>query len=383
MTFNFSVKNDGSKPVVSEIQFNGLESDILVGKHTSRAPVIPIPGTFSCTICGTPQHPTLDNSGTQTFNLLMFSDPDGNSSFQTQVTLGMTIFNGIGIQENCTDSGNNQTTCGIESGDGLSDTGFMVSSTSVFWSGNHTFDNQISGPQDCSGVSGTWNWESINFGTLSGTFESTAMCPPVLVFEDFEDDTVTYVLRNELAAGAIISEDISGILNENYFGRVMLSQFDDPNYNINNIQGLSYWGTGDIDAAIGTNNASINWENLDVSGSNTVIISALFAENIDDDFTPFDWDFNDRILIEVSFDGGPFTQVSGIESTEPGGDTTNTQIAIDSDLDGVGDSPLITDILAQHSITINTDGISEITVRMNFLSLNAVSYTHLTLPTKA
>jgi len=172
--FNFSVAANGSNPSVSNVVFNGLESDIIVRKHTDRAPAMAIPGTFACTDCGS--HPVLGTGTTQTFNLLMFTTPGGDTDFDTQVTLGMNAFNGIGDQNSCIADGT-LTTCTINSGDGVSTIGFMVSGAPVTWTGTHTFNNEATGPQDCSGASGTWTFESNNFGTLTGTFVSDAMCP--------------------------------------------------------------------------------------------------------------------------------------------------------------------------------------------------------------
>jgi len=373
--FNFSVESNGKSPETSNVTLQGIESDILIAKHTNRAPVIPIPGTYTCTDCGT--HPTLNNTIDQTFSILTSTDPDGNSSITTQSLLGTTAFSGIGIQENCSPSGI-RTTCDIESGNGVSNAGIIIGSSIVVWSGTHTFDNSaMGGTDDCSGVSGTWTWASTNFGTLTGTFVSDTMCPPPpagpLVFEDFEDAMVTYTVVNN-TTGASASENISDVGSLDYFGRLGNTVLPgiDTNYTLSNFQGNSYFGAADMDG-IPTpfSNVSLNWTSLDVSSINSVEISAFYASNTDDGSSPNDWDSTDRLLIEVSLDGGGFTQVFGIESTQPGGDTTNTPIAVDSDLDGVGDGTTVNDAFARLAVTVNTAAASSLSVRLRLVSLNS------------
>lgn len=162
----FSVNADGKNPKVTAVSLNNIEGSIRVRKHTARAPVVPIPGSYICTDCGT--HPILNNSTTQTFNLLMFNAPDGDSSFDTQVTLGMNTYDGAGTQSSCTTEGA-ETSCDISGS-------FTVNGGPVTWSGSHLFNNEATGMQDCSGASGIWSFESANFGTITGTFLSDEDC---------------------------------------------------------------------------------------------------------------------------------------------------------------------------------------------------------------
>ena len=164
---NFSALANGKYPQVTGVTLEDLPSDVLIAKHTNRAPVTPIPGTFVCIECGT--HPVLDNSTTQTFNLLMFTTPDGGSTIDTQVTLGMNVFNATGTQSNCVADGT-ETTCDLSGS-------FMAGSAPITWSGIHTFNNEdTAAGNDCSGASGTWTFNSVNFGTLTGTFISDSGC---------------------------------------------------------------------------------------------------------------------------------------------------------------------------------------------------------------
>lgn len=201
--FSFSVGANGQFPMITNVLLGQKESSVLIAKHTSRAPIFPIPGTYVCTDCGT--HPTLNNTTQQTFNILSndpdFPDPDPNpdpnpdpdpepdpdpctscpppppppaglSVSFVQVSLGNTIFNGIGDINSISSPPNED---GIVT---VSMEGFVeVGQTEVVWSGIHTFYNGEAGDNDCSEVSGTWTWPSDNFGTLTGTYESDIVCP--------------------------------------------------------------------------------------------------------------------------------------------------------------------------------------------------------------
>ncbi|MBT8269930.1 MAG: T9SS type A sorting domain-containing protein [Bacteroidia bacterium] len=192
-----------------------------------------------------------------------------------------------------------------------------------------------------------------------------------LASEDFEDATVTYTLINE-DTGSTIGEDISEILVEDYFGRVMLSDFqpsDDINYS--NIQGSSFFGAMDLDGIASypsMQTGSLNWNTLDVSTSALATISAFFAEDIDTGGSPYDWDPNTQVLIQVQLDGGGYTTVFALESTGTG---FNTQAAIDNNFDGLGDGTLITDVLTEQMVMVDVSSASSMDVRISMTGLNA------------
>ena len=192
-----------------------------------------------------------------------------------------------------------------------------------------------------------------------------------LASEDFEDATVTYTLINEDDSSAI-SEDISEILVEDYFGRVMLSDFqpsDDINYS--NIQGTSFFGAMDTDGIASLNSmqtGSLNWNGLDVSTSAIATISAFFAEDMDTGGSPWDWDPNTQVLIQVQLDGGGYNTVFALESTDTG---FNSQAAVDTNFDGLGDSPLIDDVFAEQMVMVDVSTASTMDARILMTGLNA------------
>jgi len=356
--FNFSVDANGRSPQVSGVTFQGLESDIVAAKHTTRAPVIPIPGTYACTDCGT--HPNLNNTITQTFSILTSTDPDGNSSFTTQTVLGSNVFSGVGIQENCVASGI-RTTCDIESGNGISNAGIIINGTTVVWSGTHTFDNSsVGGSDDCSGVTGTWIWPSANFGTLSGTFVSDTMCPPPpagpLVDEDFEDNTFDFTPSNPLFHDG--SSDYVHIVPLNGPGETDIVRPAGSNH---------HFGVEDMDdGSTQPLTVNLDWTNLDVSGFSSVDISALFAESNADGFER--WDSDSSVRVEVSLDGGTFMPVIAFETANPS--LSNQAPQLDTNFDGNGDGAALSNVLTEFSTTVNVAGANLLTVRIVISGLN-------------
>ena len=263
-SLEFSVEANGSSPKITNIILNNKEGSALVGKHTNRAPVIPIPGTYLCTDCGT--HPVLDNTVEQSFNILAFVDIDGTTTFDTEVTLGTTVFAGTGSQESCTDNGT-ETICGISGS-------FSVDGAPITWDGFHTFNNEASGPNDCSGVSGNWTFASINFGTITGSFVSDDNCNPefTLYTENFDNFTGSG-FASMPAAGQLDSDIV--IANGFSFGS------------------LAYGGTQDqddyargLDVSGGVSTGGIYA--FDVDGAGEI---ALGVQPIGSDFTPGEFEF--------------------------------------------------------------------------------------------
>ncbi|MCB0458337.1 MAG: hypothetical protein R2776_10180 [Flavobacteriaceae bacterium] len=182
ISFDFSNQNNAFEATITNITYLGKTGDIMAFQHTQRAPVTPIDGTYQCIQCG--GSPFLNQGELQTFNFV-FMAPDGIGQIATQVTLGATVFNGIGYQDNCNANGI-FTTCDIESGDGsTTTTGFLANGNPVIWIGTHLFNNEASGPNDCSGISGNWEWQSLNYGLITGVLASNNGCYQELYSEDF------------------------------------------------------------------------------------------------------------------------------------------------------------------------------------------------------
>ncbi|WP_299766080.1 hypothetical protein [uncultured Dokdonia sp.] len=346
----------GAEEEIMEIEavtFRGAESSILVGQSSTRAPLNPILGTFICIDCPAP----LDNGSTQTFNFLVSAaDMDGNSTVTSQTTLAGTVYNGVATQSGCSDNGD-QTTCNLNSGTvpGVTGTAFNPGGGPVTWSGTHTFNNGPSGGDDCSTASGTWTWNSSTIGTVGGDFTSNISgdCPPpltTLLFENFETVSGTpsstgYILRDEFPSSpdfGVIVEDISeSISEEDYVGRVALSNLAAGNNSFAGFQGDRFFGVNDTDG-VGSYNTStdfisINWNDVSTMGFSTITVSALFAEG-----APVSWDGfgnTSELRVEYSFNSGAtWTPVFSISPTTA---TSNTPAGFDPENDGLGDATIV------------------------------------------
>ncbi|MFC4634302.1 hypothetical protein ACFO3O_10310 [Dokdonia ponticola] len=378
LSFVMTTGEEGEIMEVNTVTFRGNESAILVGQSTERDPLNPVLGTYVCTMCP----PPLDNMLTQTFNLVIAApDMSGNSTITSQTTLGGTIYNGIATQSGCVVNGG-QTTCNLNSGviPGSTGTAFNPGGGPVTWSGTHTFDNGPSGPNNCSTVSGTWTWQASTIGTVGGTFASNSGgdCPPpltTLIFEDFEDSTVGYILRDP-ATGTVLPEDTDEIEFEDYFGRVALADFETADMvGFSNIQGTRFFGSGDSDAIdapsplTGLDVTSINWEGINTSGLSNITVSAFFAEANASDGNE-DWDLDSSVRIEYSFDAGAsWTSVFAIESSGIPSSTAGTP-RVDTNLDSTGNGAEISAAFSQHEATFAVAG-STMNVRIIMAQLDA------------
>ncbi len=388
LSFTMTTGQEGETMQIDAVNFRGSESSIIAGRNTDRAPLTTVTGTFTCTMCPVP----LDNMSTQSFNL-MFTNAGGNdTSVTSQTTLNGTMYAGVATQSGCVASGD-QTTCNLNSGTVLGVTGvaFNPGGGDVTWSGTHTFDNGPSGANDCSTMSGTWQWASSTIGTVGGAFRSDAMndCPPpptTILFEYFNNAIGTtpitgYTVRNESENTSAVEVNINRPgASADYFGRVSLAELDGDDSSatpifFNNIQGARFFGVQDPDQSnqpgfdnpngTGFDNQSINWLNRDVSSISTMNVSAFFAESNGAGET---WDPTSSARIEYSTDNVNWITILAIESSG-----SNTAPQIDSSpFDGVGDGAIITNSFTEYtSIDVDVSSINTISVRVIFEALTS------------
>ncbi|MFT5891402.1 MAG: hypothetical protein ACI9Y7_001504 [Dokdonia sp.] len=345
LSFTMTTGEEEEIMEIDAVTFRGAESSILVGQNTERAPLAPIVGSYTCPMCPAP----LNNLAGETFNLLIGpANMSGNSAVSTQTTLGSTTYNGNATQSGCAVINGEQTTCDIRSGTivGVIGTAFNPGGGPVTWSGTHTYDDGPSDSSDCSTVSGTWSWASSTLGTVGGTFTSNPMgdCAPpptTLLFEDFEDSTVGYILRDEFPTSPImgvINEDISEASSqEDYVGRVALSDLAAGNNGFTGFQGTRFFGVNDTDGVASYTNAtdfiSINWNDIPTAGSTSITVSALFSEG-----TPVSWDGfgnTSELRVEYSFNNITWTPIFSISPSVNG--VSNVTAAFDGNNDGLGE----------------------------------------------
>ena len=91
-----------------------------------------------------------------------------------------------------------------------------------------------------------------------------------------------------------------------------------------------------------------------MSGLTGLQFSALFAEDDASDGNE-DWDGSDYVRVFASLDGGPETQIFGLEND---GSRFNSAPFVDTDLDGDGEGAEITDTFAEFSAAIPGTGSS-------------------------
>ena len=186
VTFDLSVNADGTNISITNTTLGSKGSHIIAAKETSRAPVVPIAGSFLCTSCG-----TTNWNGAQTFNLLFISDPSGagNGTLDTDFVINGTTFSSVGgtgdnNQSGCVPNGL-YTDCTISGFTNVNPN----APENMTWTGIHKYD---SGSALCSQANGTWAYNSTSLGNLAGTFTSDQQCLPAI--GDFRDGGVVFYI---------------------------------------------------------------------------------------------------------------------------------------------------------------------------------------------
>ena len=181
-TLNFSVNGDGIDPLVSDVTFDSKESDILIAKNLSRAPITPITGTYDCTNCAASG---VGFPNGRTWNVMSIVEGN-NQNFAIQVSYGNRVYTSPAAnnsQNGCTDIAQTYTVCGIAGS-------VRILGNDVTWNGTHVY--AASDDLACSDVNGAWNAPSFGPG-LTGTFQSDSDC----------SNPVPVAPENDLFANAI------------------------------------------------------------------------------------------------------------------------------------------------------------------------------------
>lgn len=301
MSFSFSVNDDGTNPKLSNVLYTNKQGAVVLKKHTNRAPVTPITGTYECVTCG--DHPNLNAGDTQTFNVVVSDiEMDGLFDITTQVLLGSTEFLGDAIQDgDCTVAGS-LTTC---------DTGGffdVVDGTFISWDGTHIYNNQMSSPSDCSDFDGTWSWTTINYGVITGTYASTVTaCVPtqqVIALEDFDGGLPSWSSTPSIAYFTNGSGD-------DFFGPsdgMTGGNSDDVNFA--NITGNFLFVQDLANGNGGTNvgdPATLTFDDVDVSTASGITVSF--------DYDVFGFDAGDDVFYTIVLDGVDQTPVQLVNGT--------------------------------------------------------------------
>ncbi len=192
---------------------------------------------------------------------------------------------------------------------------------------------------------------------LSGDAGSTGpVTTTALIMESFETDG-----NNTRYTASEVCTDNSG----DFFTRTDGSDIS-SSYNVSGQDGDFFWAGMDTDGApCASDIETLTFSAVDISGFTNLQFSGLFAE--DDDGGNQDWDGNSLVYVEYSMDGGSnWTKI--LQFAAAGG--TNTEPLQDTDFDGTGDGPALTDEFAEFTAAISeTSGM--LTLRITAENLDA------------
>jgi len=251
--------------------------------------------------------------------------------------------------------------------------------------GNICFPVTIIGPTTSSTISVDVvdNMDALCVGGIPQTVtipECPAACvdPPAPTIPNLDvcegGTTEIMVTGGGIATGAIYNADFT---SESY------TTTSDPDYLLetadyygvtdgSNISEVFTGAVGDFYAAQDTDGGndtdgqiSLTFDNIDITNYTNLMFSIDVAEG--DDGGSQDWDPDTEMIVEVDIDNsGMFTQVFGVQST--GG--TNTEPAVDTNFDGVGDGIAITNVFTTFTSPITGTG-SMINIKITLNLLNA------------
>ena len=125
----------------------------------------------------------------------------------------------------------------------------------------------------------------------------------------------------------------------------------------------NFFAAQDMDGVV-SDSETMTISGITIAGYTNLELRVYIAE--DDDGSAQDWDANTEMLINYTIDSG--SPNNGIHVQSVGG--TNTEPAIDSDFDGTGNSPNITDTWTQYTHSISSTG-SSMTITVAFNDLDA------------
>lgn len=176
--------------------------------------------------------------------------------------------------------------------------------------------------------------------TLLFLFACSTSLAQTYLSEDFEDATVTYTTS--------IPEFTDG--GTDYFLR---TDGTDISAGVSFVDSNgSFFAAQDIDGEGATLPVSLTFDDIDISGSSSLVFKINIAE--DDDGSNQDWDDNDYLHITYDIDNsGTFQNLLWIRND---GSTFNSAPFIDTDFDGIGDGTEITNIFSQIEVPITGSG---------------------------
>ncbi|MFY0600647.1 MAG: lamin tail domain-containing protein [Cyclobacteriaceae bacterium] len=182
-----------------------------------------------------------------------------------------------------------------------------------------------------------------------------------LLQESFESDGSGGV-RYTISPGA--SGEIGS--TSDYYG---ITDGSDISPNFAGVQGTSFFAAqdtdgADLEVANQSSTVTLTFNAIDISGVSNLDFSVYLAE--DDDGVNQDWDADTEVSFLYSVDGGAAIKLLSIAAE--GG--TNTEPAIDTDFDGVGDGTKMSETFTQFSSSFSVSGNS-LVLSVELIKLNA------------
>ncbi|MEO0965523.1 MAG: PEP-CTERM sorting domain-containing protein [Planctomycetota bacterium] len=162
-----------------------------------------------------------------------------------------------------------------------------------------------------------------------------------VLFEDFEDSTVTYTTN--------VPEFTDGF--GDFFIRTDGSAIG-TFVEYSGVQGSSFFAVMDIDGDQSVEPVVQTFSGLDITGLTSLELSILVAEDDSSDGNE-DWDAPDFVHIDYSIDAGPVQSLLWFEND---GSTFNTEAFVDSNFDGTGDGAALTDTFTEFTAAIAGTG---------------------------
>ncbi|NMJ87998.1 MAG: lamin tail domain-containing protein, partial [Thaumarchaeota archaeon] len=181
-----------------------------------------------------------------------------------------------------------------------------------------------------------------------------------VVFE-FNAQTQIYVLDFESGQGSGYTTSVAEF-NDGGSDYFTWTDNSSVSGNYSGVQGTYFFAAQDIDGEVSSAQQDLLISNINIAGYTDLELRVYLAE--DDDGTNEDWDAGDYTHFSVDLDNtGSYTDVLNIESSVNG---ANSEPAIDTNFDGIGDGTRITNIFSQFIADIPTTGSSlDLRVRFN------------------
>jgi len=131
-------------------------------------------------------------------------------------------------------------------------------------------------------------------------------------------------------------------------------------YQVFGKEGNFFFAAMDTDGApCSMTTQSLFFDDVSISGFSNLTFAILLAE--DKDGANFDWDFDSRFFVEIDIDNsGSFTKILQVSTAHSGSGSNVSQPMIDSDFDGVGDGPEITDTFTEYTASIGSGNVVDI-----------------------